>query len=128
MTVNSDRSIHHGEGYDIIVAGLTLHHLTWKERERFYKGLYAGLNPDGIFISRDIIIDEDETIRNDQYTLWKDFMKSQGEDPEFWYSKHLEKDHPVTLSDHFSWLQAAGFVNVGCHWQLYNFAITSAGK
>lgn len=55
-------------------------------------------------------------------------MQSQGEDPEFWYAKHIEKDHPMTLTDHFAWLKKAGFAKVPCQWRLYNFAITTAAK
>ena len=117
-----------GEEYDIIIAGLTLHHLTWEERRRFYKTLYLALKPGGLFLARDIIIDEDQSVAQDHYFHWKEFMKSQGEDPELWYSKHLDKDHPVTLSDHFAWLREAGFSKVACHWRLYNFAITAAEK
>ncbi|MBT6231396.1 MAG: class I SAM-dependent methyltransferase, partial [Candidatus Scalindua sp.] len=77
-----------GDEYDIIIAGLTLHHLTWEEREKFYKTLYSSLNEGGLFIARDIIIDENKDVVDDQYGYWKEFMKSQGEDPGFWYSKH----------------------------------------
>lgn len=117
-----------GEGYDIIIAGLSLHHLTWEERENFYHILRSALNQNGVFISRDIIIDEDQEIRKEQYSYWKEFMKTQGEDPEFWYSKHNAKDYPVTLTDHFGWLRKAGFSKVACQWRLYNFAITTARK
>ena len=117
-----------GSGYDIVIAGLSLHHLTWQERESFYKEIYSSLNNGGMFISRDIIIDEDETVRQWHISLWKLHMESMGEDPEFWYSKHLEKDHPVTLADHFAWLERAGFSRTACHWRLFNFAITSAEK
>ena len=117
-----------GEGYDIILAGLTLHHLTREERENFYHKLYSALNHKGFFIARDIIIDENQTIAQEQYAYWKNFMRSQGEDPEFWYAKHIEKDHPITLSDQFSWLKNAGFTKVACQWRLYNFAITTARK
>jgi len=115
-----------GDGYDIILAGLTLHHLKWEQRKAFYKTLFAALNHGGIFISRDIIIDEDPKVAQDHYARWKSFMKSQGEDPEFWYAKHMQKDYPVTLSDHLSWLREAGFIRAASHWRLYNFAITSA--
>lgn len=117
-----------GNQYDIILAGLTLHHLTLQQRERFYMTLFASLREGGILIARDIIIDEDEDVRQDQYALWKNFMKSQGEDPDYWYSKHMEKDRPITLNDHFIWLRKAGFIKVACHWRLYNFAITTAQK
>lgn len=117
-----------GKDYDIIIAGLTLHHLTWQEREKFYQDLYSSLNTGGLFIARDIIVDEDQTVMKEQYTYWKKFMESQGEDPEFWYSKHIEKDHPMTLADHFAWLRKAGFSKVACQWRQYNFAITTARK
>jgi len=117
-----------GEEYDIIIAGLTLHHLSRQERQPFYKILYSALKQGGLFLARDIIIDEDKAVAHDHYVYWKKFMKSQGEDPELWYSKHIDKDHPVTLSDHFAWLRQAGFSKVGCHWRLYNFAITAAQK
>jgi len=117
-----------GEGYDIILAGLTLHHLTWRQRKEFYKTLGAALNRRGLFVARDIIIDQDPEVTRDHYARWKNFMRAQGEDPEFWYAKHMEKDHPVTLSDHFSWLREAGFSRAACHWRLHNFAITAAEK
>ena len=117
-----------GANYDIVLAGLTLHHLTWDERKKFYKTIYYALNEDGIFISRDIIIDEDPDVKTYQYSLWKNYMRSKGEDPEFWFAKHMEKDHPITLSDHFMWLKEAGFVKIACQWRLYNFAITTAVK
>lgn len=117
-----------GSGYDIILAGLTLHHLTWQERRPFYRSIYQALNSGGKFIARDIIIDEDPAVTEDHYCLWKKFMAAQGEDPEFWYAKHREKDHPMTLTDHFSWLREAGFTQTACHWRLYNFALTSAER
>ena len=76
----------------------------------------------------DIIIDEDEDVRTYQYELWKRFIKSSGEDPEFWYLKHMQKDYPVTISEHFAWLKDAGFIKIGCHYRLFNFAVSSAIK
>ena len=52
-----------GDSYDIILAGLTLHHLTHEERKEFYKTVYFALNAGGIFISRDIIVDEDDYVK-----------------------------------------------------------------
>lgn len=117
-----------GRGYDIIIAGLTLHHLSWNDREEFYLRLFSSLNNGGKFIARDIIIDEDDAVRRDHYRYWKAFMNAQGEDSDKWYAKHLEKDSPITLTDHMLWLTKAGFKKAACHWRLYNFAITSAEK
>lgn len=117
-----------GDQYDIVLAGLCLHHLNWKERERCYAKLFTSLNQPGLFIARDIILDEDPAVVQDQYELWKNHMSLSGEDPDFWYDKHIAKDHPMTLSDHFLWLQNAGFTKMACPWRKLNFAITTAVK
>ena len=117
-----------GSNYDIILAGLTLQHLTWGERKDFYKLIHTLLNPNGSFILNDIIIDADWDKRTLQYSSWMDFIAANGEDPEFWLDKHMTKDHPVTLEDHFQWLEQAGFVKMDCYWRYHNFAITMAVK
>ena len=114
--------------YDIILAGLTLQHLTWGERKDFYRTIYTTLNKNGSFILNDIIIDEDWEIRKFQYSSWMNFIAANGEDPEFWIDKHMTKDYPVTLEDHFLWLEQAGFTKMDCYWRFRNFAITMAVK
>jgi len=117
-----------GSNYDIVLAGLTLQHLTWGQRKNFYRLIYTILNPKGSFISNDIIIDEDWDTRNQQYDNWMKFIESNGEDSEYWSDKHMKKDYPVTLEDHFRWLKDAGFSKAESHWRHNNFAITSAVK
>ncbi len=117
-----------GKSYDIILTGMTLHHLNWDDRKLFYQKLFNSANQNAIYVSNDIIIDEDKDVREHQYLLWKQFMKEQGEDPEFWYEKHIQKDFPIILSNHFNWLKEAGFQQSACYWRMYNFAITRAVK
>jgi len=117
-----------GSNYDIVLAGLTLQHLTWGQRKNLYRLIHSVLEPQGSFISNDIIIDEDWDIRNQQYDNWLKFIEANGENPEYWFDKHMQKDHPVTLEDHFNWLKEAGFFKIKCHWRHNNFAVTSAVK
>ena len=105
-----------------------MHHLSWQEREKCYQAIFSALNPGGFFLARDIIIDEDPAVMREHYSYWKEFIQSRGEDPEFWYAKHMDKDHPMTLAAQFALLRKAGFSQVACHWRLYNFAITTAKK
>jgi len=117
-----------GSNYDIVLAGLTLQHLTWGQRKNFYRLINSVLKPQGSFISNDIIIDEDWDIRNQQYDNWLKFIESNGENPGYWFDKHMKKDYPIILEDHFKWLKDAGFFKIECHWRHNNFAITSAVK
>ena len=55
-------------------------------------------------------------------------MKSNGEDDEFWYQKHNEEDHPMSVEDQLEWLKNAGFSHTACHWRHWNFAIISGRK
>ena len=101
-----------GNNYDIVLAGMTLQHLTWGQRKDFYRLVYTILNPNGSFILNDIIIDDDWDTRNQQYENWMKFIESNGEDPGYWFDRHMTQDYPVTLEDHFKWLQDAGFSQV----------------
>jgi hypothetical protein len=40
----------------------------------------------------------------------------------------MQKDYPVIINEHFAWLKDAGFIKIGCHYRLFNFAVTSAMK
>ncbi len=117
-----------GKNYDVIITGLTLHHLDKLDREKFYHKIFKSLNNNGFYVSRDIIVHPDLKIREQHYSLWRDFMKQNGEDEHYWYDKHVEKDVPVMLFEIEQWLEQAGFTNYACHWQYYNFAITAADK
>ena len=117
-----------GAGFDVVLAGLTLHHLTYIERKNFFKTLYDSLNEGGVFLAREIIVDEDPFVTEWHYSLWREFMRSQGEDDTFWYQKHSEKDHPVSIENQLSWLKEAGFKHTACHWRYWNFAIISGRK
>jgi tRNA (cmo5U34)-methyltransferase len=117
-----------GNKYNIILAGLTLHHLDLNERKLYYKKLYNSLTSNGMILSRDIIIDEDNLVKQEQYQIWKKFMNLKGENAESWYQKHLIKDNPPTLSQIISWHKDAGFKDAGCYWRYCNFAIIMARK
>ncbi len=76
----------------------------------------------------EIIVDEDPFITEWHYSLWRELMSSLGEDDVFWYHKHREKDHPVSIENQMTWLKEAGFRHTACHWRYLNFAIISGRK
>lgn len=117
-----------GTGYDIVITGMTLHHLPRIARRAFYNRLYAALTEGGVYISNDIIVDEDENVREEQYIIWKEHMRSHGEDAHAWYEKHMAKDHPITIEEHLAWLRENGFNAAGCYWRYANFCVTKAVK
>ena len=117
-----------GTGYDVIVASLSLHHLQISERPSFYAKALRSLRPGGRLLAAEVIVDEDAEVREEHHELWRRFMRSNAEDSDSWFAKHLAKDHPMTLSDIFERLNGAGFRKVGCAWKCFNFAIVTAEK
>jgi hypothetical protein len=117
-----------GDGYDVILASLSLHHAPLSERPRVAERLFRGVVPGGQVISAEVIVDESPDIRARQYEAWRRFMTERGEDGEAWYQKHLAKDHPVEISSWIGALSRAGFGSAGCFWRYLNFAIVGAWR
>src|SRR2546425_747537 len=117
-----------GDGYDVILASLSLHHLEVAERREFARRAFRALVPGGRLISAEVILDESPSVRELQYELWRRFMTTRGEDGRIWYQKHLAKDHPVEITPWVNALTAAGFRSTGCFWRYLNFAIMSADR
>ncbi|MFW5910856.1 MAG: class I SAM-dependent methyltransferase [Thiohalospira sp.] len=120
------REVDLGAGYDAILAGLTLHHLTAEERRTMYRRLRTALNPGGILVARDVLRDTDPAVTAWHHRLWRDFMQAQGEDGDFWLGKHREKDHAEPLEVLMRWEQEAGFERPVSHWRQHHFAIHTA--
>ena len=117
-----------GTGYDLVMAGLSLQHLDHAERRDIYKDIYNSLKPGGMYLAREIVVDPSTYVTDWHYRLWREFMRTQGEDDALWYEKHRAKDHPATIEQNLSWLSEAGFVHAVCHWRYFNFAILTAQK
>ena len=115
-----------GSSYDVVLAGLTLHHLDHDLRRQVLGQIFLALNDGGAFLAREVVVDDDPFIARWHYRTWREFMSGNGEDAEYWYRKHLAKDHPASVEKQVAWLRGAGFSHVACHWQCRNFAVLSA--
>lgn len=117
-----------GGGYDIILSGLATHHLDDKEKPRLYKRIYNALDRGGVFINREIVLGETPSLTDRYLYLWREFIRSNGEDDEKWFNKYLREDIPATVEVQTDWLREIGFIDVGCHWRYFNFAIFGGKK
>lgn len=115
-------------GFDLVLAGLSLHHLNEEARLTLLSKLYPSLHPEAAFVSREVVIDPDPYVSDWHYRMWRQFMDSNGEDGATWFQRHLAKDHPATIDSQLAWLKSAGFAHAACHWRFLNFAVLSAHK
>ncbi|MDV2504345.1 MAG: class I SAM-dependent methyltransferase [bacterium] len=117
-----------GEGYDVVVAGLTVHHLEHAQKQRLFERVLEALSPGGVFLMRDLVLGASPSLTDIYRAMWREYMSSEGEDPEVWFARHLEYDIPASVEDQTAWLREAGFADVGCHWRYLNFAIFGGRK
>jgi tRNA (cmo5U34)-methyltransferase len=117
-----------GIGYDLILAGLSIHHLEDRHKRELYRRIYLALLPGGVFLNRDVILGATERLDAGYIRLWREYVRSMGEDDAALMERYHAEDHPACVEDQLEWLRAAGFVDVGCHWQRINYAIFGGHK
>ena len=117
-----------GLDYDLIVSGLSTHHLNDAEKPGLYKRVYDALKPGGVFINREVVLGDSLELTNQYHHLWREYIRSNGEDDEKWFNKYIEEDIPAPVAVQTNWLQEIGFVDVGCHWRYLNFAVFGGRK
>jgi len=70
-----------------------------------------------------VVLVESSSLSDRYHQLWREYTRSNDEDEEKWFKKYLEEDIPAPVDIQTNWLREIGFVDVGCHWRYFNFAI-----
>ncbi|MEG4391364.1 class I SAM-dependent methyltransferase [Microcoleus sp. BROC3] len=112
-----------GNGYDLVVSGLAIHHLDSEGKQKLFHKLFDSLNPGGILLIRDIVTGATPRLTQQYEQLWRQYMRANGEDDAAWFQNYLKEDIPSSVEDQTKWLAEAGFADAGCHWRYLNFAI-----
>ncbi|PSB31508.1 16S rRNA (cytosine(1402)-N(4))-methyltransferase [filamentous cyanobacterium Phorm 46] len=117
-----------GNGYDLVVSGLAIHHLDGAGKKILFKKLFQSMNSGGILLIRDIVTGGTPRLTEQYEHLWRQYMKDSGEDDKIWFQNYLKEDIPSSVEEQTKWLTEAGFADAGCHWRYLNFAIFGGVK
>ena len=117
-----------GNGYDLVVSGLAIHHLDSAGKQTLFKKLFQSMNSGGILLIRDIVTAATPRLTEQYEQLWRQYMKANREDDAAWFQKYLEEDIPSSVEEQTRWLSEAGFADTACHWRHLNFAIFGGVK
>jgi tRNA (cmo5U34)-methyltransferase len=117
-----------GIGYDLILSGLSIHHLGNPQKRELYRRIYLALNPGGIFLNRDIVRGTTDRLDEIYLRLWRGYIRSRGEDDAACMERYRAEDVPASVEDQLEWLRQAGFVDVCSYWQRINFAVFGGHK
>jgi tRNA (cmo5U34)-methyltransferase len=117
-----------GDGYDLVVSSLALHHLSHDDKRAGFRRLFTALSPGGAFLLRDVVAAPAPSLEAVYEALWRTFVQAHGHDDLSWFEAHLEEDNPARVEDQIDWLAEAGFAEPVCHWRHLNVALIGARK
>lgn len=129
--LESDYSVSFPEGnYDLIVSGLSIHHLSDTDKEKLYSRAIGSLNSGGIFLNLDQFNSSSASINSCYDKCWFDYIGSSGidlSDKDAWLKrKALDKEN--TVEETLSMLRRAGFSSSDCVYRYMKFAVIVAEK
>jgi tRNA (cmo5U34)-methyltransferase len=126
------RSFEFNRGFDAVISSLALHHLaTDEEKKLFYRRIYDGLAPGGIFYNADVVLGSSEFLQEIYMQRWRNFMSrnvSREEIEGKWIPKYQAEDRPAKLMDQLNWMTEIGFADVDVVWKKFNFAVYGGVK
>ncbi|SDX76302.1 class I SAM-dependent methyltransferase [Paenibacillus sp. CF384] len=118
------------DSFDIIVSGLSIHHLSDTDKLTLYRNSFANLKPGGVFINADQVLGHtpfvDALYRED----WRGKVEASGlTEPEIAAAYERTKlDRMTDLQTQLGWLTEAGFSDVDCVYKYYNFVVMFGRK
>jgi tRNA (cmo5U34)-methyltransferase len=118
--------------FDIVVSGLSLHHLVDAERQALYQSVHNWLRDGGWFIFCDRFCDESVQVTQINRKLWQEGAFSRGTTEAEWnkWMKHeVGHDHPGILIQQAEWIkERGGFATSDVVWRKYLWAVIYAQK
>jgi tRNA (cmo5U34)-methyltransferase len=116
--------------FDLVISGLSIHHLTDNDKEALFLKVYSALNPNGQFINADQVLGETTEIEAVYRATWLKQIKDRGVTGDYLdlIMERVKQDKWGKLSDQLEWLRKANFKKVNCWYQNFSFAVYSGLK
>jgi len=114
-----------GGSYDLVISGLSIHHLSDPDKERLYQRIYDALSPGGMFVNADQVMGKTPFLEKLYRQHWLDSVGDLGISDEERKAalKRMEYDRMATLDIQLDWLEAIGFQDVDCWYKNFSFAV-----
>jgi cyclopropane fatty-acyl-phospholipid synthase-like methyltransferase len=120
-----------GEGYDVCVSALAVHHQTAEGKRQLFRRIYDALAPNGRFLMIDWTRFETSTLQDLSYRVAEEHLRAHVEDQRVvdeWADHWKNKNLPETIEELTGWLRAAGFATAECAVRFYGMALICAAK
>lgn len=111
--------------YDIVISGLSIHHLSDSDKEHLYQRIYDALSPGGMFVNADQVLGKTAFLEKCYRQQWLDSVRTLGISDEELNAalKRMEYDRMTPLEIQLKWLEAIGFQDVDCWYKNFSFVV-----
>ncbi|MEC4985618.1 MAG: GNAT family N-acetyltransferase [Oscillatoria sp. PMC 1068.18] len=125
ILVGDYQQIDLGSGYDVVISGLSIHHLSDSEKQLLYQRIYRVLKPEGMFINAEQVSGRTSKLEQEYQKNWTETICKLGvtENELKAAQQRREYDRLATVDAQLQWLEKAGFVDVDCWYKNYSFAV-----
>jgi len=115
---------------DLVVSGLSIHHLDDHRKERLFQAVFQHLKPGGLFINADQVLGETPEIDQIYRSKWISKVRYLGSSEEEIRAafERMKADKMSTLSHQLGALEKTGFSQVNCWFKQYSFVVYSGQK
>lgn len=118
-----------GDSYDLVISGLSIHHLSDPDKQYLYQRIYNILSPGGMFVNADQVLGKTPNIDKLYRKHWLDAVSVAVSEEELNAAKkRMECDRMAKLDEQLNWLEAEGFQDVDCWYKNYSFAVFGGHK
>jgi tRNA (cmo5U34)-methyltransferase len=110
--------------FDIIISGLSIHHLAAGEKRALAAKIYGLLRPSGEFVNTDLVKCVDEHLEREMQQRLRAFLRiSVPEDEAQRFIKSQDIDIPAPLEEQLSYLRSAGFTVAECLYRYWIYGV-----
>jgi tRNA (cmo5U34)-methyltransferase len=110
--------------FDIVISGLSIHHLSFEEKQELAIRVYNILTPEGEFVNSDLARCENELHEREMHRRLDDFIRENlGEEMLQKFKISQDLDIPVTIAEQFEFLRNAGFRIIDCLYRYWIYGV-----
>lgn len=116
--------------YNVVLSAIALHHLASKRQFKIYQRIFDALTEHGIFINAEHVLGATHQLSETYTSNWANVMRKMlpVNEAENIINIAHEIDKPVTIRQHFKWLQIIGFKDIDIIWKENQIAVIYGGK
>lgn len=110
---------------DLVVSGLSIHHVDDAAKRALFAHIHAALVPGGAFVNADVILGTTPAVEARNQAAWLAEARRRGAaEADIGAARaRMAYDRAATVEDQLRWLRDAGFRDVDCAYRWFGFAV-----